>query len=365
MGQLHFALAGSGDDAALRALLCRNVMQGDIAVTFRREPSYFQAATVQGAVAEVYKAVDADSGALAGLGGRFRLPAYVNGVCTDIGYLADLRLEAAFRGGLGLRRAYDFLRARHEQDPLPYYTTLILQGNEAALQVLAANRADLPPYRPQGRLHTPMLLLGRPRAALRAPGVYIAPARAAEAEEVFAFINREHARRQFAPHYTVADLANGRLRGLRLEDIWLARRDGELVGALALWDQHAFRQIHVEAYRRHWRWLKPLYNGLCRLMPWQALPQPGQSLRCVYAALAAVAGDDTAVFAALLRTLYRHALRGPWHYLAVALHERDPLLPVLADYRRIEAGGHVFTVEFAPPPLPLDGRVPYIEAGAL
>ena len=365
MAKLHFSLADPGDDAEVRALLRRNVMQGDIAVTFRREPSYFHAAAVQGRVAEVYKGVDTASGALAGLGGRFRLPAYVNGVCTDIGYLADLRVEAAYRSGLGLRRAYDFLRARHACDPLPYYTTMILQGNQAALKVLAANRAGLPPYRPQGRVHTPMLILGLPKAAIRLPGISISPAQLAEAAEVFAFVNREHARRQFAPHYEAADLHNGRLRGLRMEDIWLARREGVLVGTLALWDQYAFRQIHVEAYGGHWRWLKPLYDGLCRITPLQALPQPGASLRCAYAALAAVADDDAAVFAALLRTLYRHASRGPWHYLTVALHERDPLLPVLSAYRRIDAGGHVFTVEFDAHPPPLDGRVPYVEAGAL
>ena len=51
MGACDFAAAEAGDDAELRAMLRRNVMDGDIALTFRREPSYFQAAAVQGASA--------------------------------------------------------------------------------------------------------------------------------------------------------------------------------------------------------------------------------------------------------------------------------------------------------------------------
>lgn len=364
MSTLHFALATADDDAALRALLAHNPMQGDIAVTFRREPSYFHAAAIQGRVAEVYKGVDRRSGELAGLGGRFSLPAYVNGVCTEIGYLADLRVAPAYRHGFGLCRAYDFLRQRHRDHPLPLYTSMILQDNQAALRVLAAGRAGLPPYQSQGRVHTPMLLLGLPKPALQLPGVTVRRARADEADAVLAWINREHARRQFAPHYAADDWHNGRLRGLSINDFWLAERDGVLVGALGIWDQHAFRQIHVESYRRHWRWLKPLYNALCRCTPLQPLPPAGAALRHLYVALLAVADDDVAVFRVLLRHAYR-ACRGCGHYLTCALHERDPLLPVLHEYYRINAGGQLFTVAFDPCPYPLDGRIPYVEAAAL
>ena len=196
-------------------------------------------------------------------------------------------------------------------------------------------------------------------------GVHISRAQPGDEAALFAWLNREHARRQFAPHYEPADLHNGRLRGLSIGDFWLARRGTELVGAMAAWDQYAFRQIHVEGYHGRWRWLKSLYNGLCRFTPLPPLPEAGASLRCLYVALAAVRDDDVAVFRVLLRTLYRAHRGGLWHYLVCALHERDPLLPALADYRRIDAGGYLFTVDFDGGAYPLDGRVPYVEAGAL
>ena len=296
MAKIRFAAATPADDEALRALLRHNVMDGPIAVTFRREPSYFLASGIQGARAEVYKAVDVHSGTLAGLGGRFVLPAYVNGQRTEIGYLADLRLGPAYRSGITLRRAFDFLRERHAANPLPLYTTLILQGNQPALATLAAGRGGMPPYVDRGLVHTPLIRLGWPKKALALAGVVIAVGVAGDEVELFDFINREHARRQYAPHYDPADLGTARLRGLAIGDFVIARQNGCIIGALAGWDQHALRQIHVAGYHGAWRWLKPLYNAACVFTGLPRLPETGAAMRHGYVALVAVANDNLAVF---------------------------------------------------------------------
>ena len=41
MSRIVFSPVTPADDAELRALLARNVMEGGISVSFRREPSYF------------------------------------------------------------------------------------------------------------------------------------------------------------------------------------------------------------------------------------------------------------------------------------------------------------------------------------
>ena len=365
MAKIRFAAATAADDAALRALLRHNVMAGPIAVTFRREPSYFLASGIQGERAEVYKGVDVHSGALAGGGGRFVLPAYVNGQRTNIGYLADLRIEPAYRNGITLHRAFDFLRARHAADPLPLYTTLILQGNRPALAALAADRGGMPPYLAQGFVHTPLIRLGWPKKALTLAGVSITAGVAGDEAALFDFINREHARRQYAPHYDAADLGAARLRGLSIGDFMIARQNGRIIGALAGWDQHALRQIHVAHYHGAWRWLKPLYNASCVFTRLPRLPEIGAAMRHGYVALVAVADDNAAVFRVLLRALYRARRRRDWHYMVCALHERDPLLPVLAEYPSVAAGGHLFTVALDQHGITPDERVPYIEAAAL
>ena len=365
MPQVDFQAATTLDDADLRQLLRDNPMQqGGFTLSFRREPSYFAACRVLGQSAEVFIGRDRQTGALAGVGARYRLPAYINGQAHSIVYLADLRVQTAYRNSIHLRRAYQFLRQRHAADPAAVYTTMILQDNRAALATIAAQRAGLPPYHAQGTVHTPLILLGRQKPALVAPCT-IRRATAADWANIVAFLNRENARYQFAPVYHENDLANGRLRGMQPENIFISEAGGAIVGTLALWQQSAFRQIHIDAYRGAWRLIRPVYNALARLTPLAPLPRAGEALKYAYLSLMAVQHDDLAVFRALLRQAYRASHGTGLHYLIGAFHERHPLRPAFADYAGILSGGQLFTVQFDSEPYPLDGRVPYIDAAAI
>ena len=365
MPQVSFQAASAADDADLRQLLRDNPMQqGGLTLSFRREPSYFAACSVLGQSAEVFVGRDTQTGALAGVGARYHLPAFINGQAQSIVYLADLRVQTAYRNSIHLRRAYQFLRQRHAADPAPVYTTMILQDNRAALATIAAQRAGLPPYHAQGTVHTPLILLGRQKPALVAPCT-IRRATAADWANIVAFLNRENARYQFAPVYHENDLANGRLRGMQPENIFISEAGGAIVGTLALWQQSAFRQIHIDAYRGAWRLIRPVYNALARLTPLAPLPRAGEALKYAYLSLMAVQHDDLAVFRALLRQAYRASHGTGLHYLIGAFHERHPLRPAFADYAGIPSGGQLFTVQFDSEPYPLDGRVPYIDAAAI
>lgn len=363
MAKIVFSPVTAADDAALRRLMAQNVMEGGISVSFRREPSYFAACAVQGAAVESRKGCDT-AGNIVILGSRFRRPAYVNGRLCDTGYLADLRVDKAHRSGLLLYRGYKILAERMAAEPLAADITMILQDNAAALATIAANRPGMPRYTPLGRVHTPVIPLLLPRRALFSDCLTVSPATADDLPTLFAFLNREAARRQFAPHYTAADLGTGRLNGLRAHDFLTVRRGGEIAAAAAVWNQHPFRQIHVEGYRGAWRVGQPLYNAAARILRLPRLPAAGGEIRHGYLALAMTANDDAQAFRLLLRAAYREARRRGWHYMVGSLHERDPLLPELLAYPHIGAGGLLFAVSAGEPPK-LDGRVPYIDAAAL
>ena len=365
MPQVHFQAATAADDADLRQLLRDNPMQqGGFTLSFRREPAYFDACSVLGQSAEVFIGRDSQTGALAGVGARYRFPAYLNGQAQDIVYLADLRVANRYRNSIHLRRAYQFLRQRHAADPAAVYTSMILQDNRAALATIAAQRAGLPPYHPQGTVHTPLILLGWQKPALAAPCA-IRRATAADWANIVAFLNRENARYQFAPVYHENDLANGRLRGLQPENIFIAEAGSAIIGTLALWQQSAFRQLHIDAYHGAWRFIRPVYNALARLTPLAPLPRAGEALKYAYLSLIAVQNDDLAVFRALLRHAYRASHGIGLHYLIGAYHERHPLRSAFADYASIPSGGKLFTVQFDGQPYPLDERVPYVDAAAI
>ncbi len=368
MSRFVFELAGPGDDAALRRRMAADPIQGRISVSFRREPSYFTGCGVQGGQAQIIKCVDRRTGQLVGLGARLSLQAHVNGRPMRIGYLGDLRGSREHRGGTLLGRGYRFLRELHEQDPLPLYFSLILEGNESAIRCLSGARAGLPRYHDHGRILTPAIHLDLPRPRRRVPGLRLEQARAEQLPEIVRFLGREYARKQLAPVYDCADFGSPRLYGLKVEDITLALRDGRIVGTLASWDQRGFRQTHIERYSPALALLRPLYNLIARLAPLKPLPPAGGIIPYVYLALAAVEDDRADIFRALLAQVHARHRRGPWHYCIAGLHEDSPLAAVLRRYRRIRAAGRLFVIhypEYEALYRGLDARTPHIEIAAV
>ena len=364
----HFDLATEADDAQLRARMAEDRMEGNIAISFRREPLYFAGCRVQGESTTVIKCVDSAEGRIIGLGTRSTAMMYVEGRPERIGYLADLRAAPAYRRGTLLARGYRFLRQLHERDPVSFYVTVIYEGNKPALDALIGARAGLPVYRDAGRFLTPALHLDVPRRQIRVPGIEIVRGRDELLPEIVDFLNAQQCRKQFAPVYRTQDFGSGRFVDLHAKDFFLAVSGGKIVGTLAAWDQSRFRQTHVERYSKSLRALRPIYNLAARVSPLKPLPVPGAQIPYVVLACLAVRNDDATVFHSLLRAAYNELRRGPWHYAIAGLHERDRLAPILREYRRIDAAGRLFTVHYPEAEQrlsALEPRVPYMEAGCV
>jgi hypothetical protein len=363
-----FGIAGPADDGELRSRMADDRMEGDIAISFRREPSYFAGCRLQGDATAVMKCVDTATGRIVGLGSRSTQVAYVDGLPQRIGYLADLRGAAEVRRGTLLARGFRLLRELHEHDPVPFCTTVIYEGNAPAVASLVGARAGLPVYRDFGRVLTPAIHLDFPRLALRVDGVEFGRGVTAELPRIVEFVNRSRRRRQFAPVWRVEDFGGGRLAGLAAGDFFVARAGGRIVGTVAAWDQAALRQTHVERYSRRLALVRPAWNLAARVTPLRPLPAPGARIPFVYLAGAAVEGDDVRLFRGLLRAAYDGLHRGPWHYAIASLHERDPLAAALDDYRRIPAAGRLFVVHYPEDSAAADRMspdVPCVEGGCL
>src|SRR5262245_12270492 len=181
MSRYRFDFATEADDADLRRVLAETPMPGRIAVSFRREPSYFGAAAVDGRFRQVVAAHDLDSGRIVGFGSRSVSQRYVNGLPTPIGYLSSLRLLEGHRNRGLLARGYAHFRRLHADGRAPVYLTTIAEGNTLALRLLTSGRAGLPRYHPDGRFltaaiswrgHRPPV----PRIETISPAVHIRPA---------------------------------------------------------------------------------------------------------------------------------------------------------------------------------------------
>ena len=364
----HFELADVSDDPELRKRMAQDWLQGHIAISFRREPRYFDGCNVQGESVQVVKCTDETTGHIVGLGSRLISNAFVNGRSQRLGYLADLRADPASRGGTLLARGYRFLRELHEADPVPLYYSVILEGNTVALDNLIGARVGLPEYKAMGRILTPAIHLDIPKRAIVLPRTRFQRAKVEQLSEILDFVQTWQSKKQFAPVYKPNDFNGPRLRDLKIEDFYLAIRDDRIVGTIAAWDQRAFRQTHVERYSPALAVFRPLYNALASLTPLKPLPAPGAAIPYFYLAFVAIEENDPSIFRGLLRALYRDRYQGPWRYCIVGLHERDALASVLSEYRRIEAAGILFVIFYpdgAAAFKQLDKRVPYVEIATL
>src|SRR5947209_2833857 len=101
MSRYRFELATPDDDADLRRVLAATPMDGRIAVTFRREPSWFTGAVVDGRSRQVVACRELETGRVVGFGCRSIREVYVNGRPAAVGYLSGLRLLPEHRN-LGL-----------------------------------------------------------------------------------------------------------------------------------------------------------------------------------------------------------------------------------------------------------------------
>jgi hypothetical protein len=372
MSRFRFELATPADDADLAFILAETPMPGHVAVSLRREPSWFDAAVVDGHFRQVVACRNLDSGRLVGFGCRSLRRLHVNGRPEVIGYLSSLRCLPAYRNQGLVARGYAFFRRLHQDGRTPFYLTTIAEGNKKALETLTSGRAGLPAYHLAGRYHTVALALGRKPGGSPnlSAGVMLRTPRAEDLPPLLDLLATVGPRRQFFPCYRREDFlsSEGALRGLTLSCLVLAERAGRPIGLLGGWDQSSYRQSVVHHYSGWVRGLRPVYNVWQWLQGRKPLPSPGQPLRCLNVALPLVADDDPAVFAALLTELRNRLAGGPWSHLLLGLHESDPLLPLA---RRLAAACYTTFLYLVSWPdgadrlRALDNRPMYLELGTL
>lgn len=350
MTRYSLCLATPEDDAQLRQRMALDPIEGDAAITLRREPSYFGASRLLGASVQVIVARDAATGRIVATGCRSVANAYIDGRPRRTAFLSDLRIDAEHRNGFLLARIYRYVRTLHDADPLPCYT-LIYDDNQRALGNLLGGRAGLPHYVPCGRVVARALRLTRKRTAPRMPGVEVQRATQEALQELVRFVNARRASRRWAPELDMSDFEPGRrCDTLRAEDFFVARRDGQICATMAVWNQSSLRQAHVERYAGSTRLVRIPYNLMASARGWPTLPARGEALPYVYLAFIAAQDDDPSLCATLLAHAYNSLCGKRYLYALAALHDDDPLLSAFDDYPGTTSAVRLFEVDFAHEP---------------
>lgn len=358
-------LATSEDDSALRAFLRENPVPGNIEVTFEREPNFFAGSTIRGEVHQTILARDMDNGRIAGIASRSVSKAFVNGEATSVGYLSDLRIDPHYQRGPLLARGYRFLKSLHADGRAQLYTTAIFSDNTQALETITTGRAGLPAYHAMGCLNCSGINFGRSKPPLSSR-CSIERGSLELLTQIVECLNRNNARKQFAPLHSCEDFLNGmRGRDFQLSDFYVAVDGSRVIGVLGKWDQRGFKQTRVMRYGGGLRWLVPMAKIARPLLGGRRFPAEGELLSYFNVCFVAVDGDDQSVLRSMLRVLYRDACAGDALYGIISIHRGDPLSAALDEYSLTPFFARLFCVSYPdgePAAAELDGRVPYVEA---
>jgi hypothetical protein len=354
------------DDEGIRRLLGAPQPSAMLTLGFERSPSYLQAATVSHVQPEIIVAEHKDSSDIVAVVNFGQRPVFVNGECSSVRFGADLRVAVAHQGGRLL--VYFNRRLKKVLGDRGWYQTVILNENERSKSVFVqGGRAGMPFYAPQSGVET-FTLTGIKQQTNSADCV-VRMAKEADIPDMNSFVQGMARFYQFLPVYDFNGLLKDDpyFRGLSIDDFVLVERRGELVALGALWNQKAFKQTRVVAYKPWIQFLRPIYNLWTHLRGGLHLPSQGELLdyRLVHSPL--TAPDDSEAFSILLQALWERCQQAGGRALSLSLATTDPRKGALEKFRYFFMAGTHYLGSFSQDSFPAlnESLVPYFECGRL
>ena len=272
----RFEVATPGDDEAIRRLLRDNPMRGSVSVSFEREPGYFNGVNIAGGRDQTIVVREGEK--LVCMGRCIRRESWLNGGPHDVGYLAELRLDAAARGRFGvIRDGFRFFHETQRDNPAAFYFTSIAADNVRARRLLESGARGLPQYSFLGELDT--LLIAVPRS-LPTTAPRIERMKDEHIEEVLILLSKHGQKFSLATRWTKARLQSLSSHGV--SDLFVMKEGGEIVACGGLWDQRSFRQTVIRGYSRALNLARPIINWAGRLFGGVQLPAVGATLPQVF-----------------------------------------------------------------------------------
>ena len=329
MAGLIFREAVARDHVALERLFRETSMAGAIRIGSDRSPDFFSASRVQTEKPCVWGVFTGDDSAVGVFSMGKRL-VWLNGEKKAVRYLSDLRIHPDWRRGTLLAKGFRVIKDRVFAKG-EWAQTLVLEQNLPALEFLRSGRVGLPEYRQAGRYKNWLL----PSQKLPEPSHLVRKAEPDDIPAIQLLVDNFSQRRSFSPVVDLTELGGSYLNELSIDDFLVAEESGEILGAMALWDQSAFQRLRVDGYSAPLAFSRPLWNFHARLRGGVPLPAPGANIPIVKATAIACAGDDPAILRSLLTAATSMEKS---RYLSIGLSEKDPLAAALVGMR-----GKVFT----------------------
>ncbi len=292
---MQIRFASEKDNQDLLRLARSTPMEGKVVVKVNRSPDYFMLANLQGDDARVLVA-EKDGELVGAIGFSFR-QVIIGRRTHKIAYLGGIKLAESVRKGIA---AYRLVKATSDyllSTDVEYGVLLVMEGN-AAMEALLSGRAGIPRFYRISQFELTYLL------PLLKPSINSDfQIRAAQPADEFALFDLW---RNFHLNYELRPASLEKTwqmlmqePSFSLQNFYVALKGTQVVAAVSIWDQQAFKQTIVEHYGGSFRLVAKL------LSPWQVLPKAGQPLRELNLRYLVYQPEQEAAAQALVRHLVR------------------------------------------------------------
>ncbi|UUS61951.1 MULTISPECIES: GNAT family N-acetyltransferase [unclassified Acinetobacter] len=262
------------DDVQLMKISAETMPSNGITLSYARHPSYFDASHAQYNRPDLKVVVPVEDPsiviAMMNLGWRY---CYINGQPDLMRYVADLRMNPAYRGAKVMRLLMDYLHDEIPQDTI--FESVVLNDNIVAASILHHERSGfpLPYFYDEIRTFTVSQAV-KPKTFNQYQFKTLTAERVDEAND---FILKMKDHYNFLPSYDFNALVDGQnpfWAGLNLDDFYLIYdQHNQLVGLYGLWNQKSFKQTRVIDYSRSLKLMKPFYNAYASVRGVLSLPK--------------------------------------------------------------------------------------------
>ena len=150
-------------------------------------------------------------------------------------------------------------------------------------------------------------------------------------------------------------------------NLWVFRKNDEILGVVGVWDQSGFKQTTVHRYDWKLNLLKPFYNLSTQFTGYKKLPEYGEKFEYLFLTFVAVKANRLNIFSALLDHIHGQYADNRYHYMIIGLHENDPLKEALVKFRTIKYHSRMYVVSYKPFNMRVMHQtpVPYLECSRI
>lgn len=311
-------------DEALREL-SKLSQKGDITFSIFREPRFYSGAQIQ--TQEVLLYLILKEGELIGVFNMGSKLLTYKGKREKVRYLCDVKVKPEYQNGSSLFKVVAKTYEIMEKDTVP--TQLIMFAeNHRILKLVKGRkkkRRDLKIFHGHevGKVKT--TLIDRKNRVKKSNSLELSKARIEDVQQLQEFIDQESLEIDFFPYYDLSKLGTPYYRDLKIEDFYIARSKGKIVGTFAIWDLTRVKQTVIMGYSRKYHLARPFYNMWAGLKGTAKLGKVGEKMVNKYISCLLVVDRNAGIYRDLLSFALEDMKKEEYHYLLSTLDIRDPL----------------------------------------